>query len=174
MRPLAILREGLKSAGARFGQYVLITLMLGCLLAAIGSAEVITTAAAVSKMEHEVDKGATVLVIDRNDGDLGGSQCLRLGRVQGVVAVGAVSNVEITGFAGYPSIPFQRASLTPGMVDILYPGLRLRSDATGLAGEGVGEEVGLVDGSTVTLNDKTEVTLSVPRQGTARSEDRAR
>lgn len=174
MRPLLALREGIKSASARRGQYVLITLMVGALLAAIGSAEVLSTAAAIAKMDAEVEKGATVLVVDRNEGELSGVQCLQLAGLRGVVAVGAVGRAQVIGFAAYPSIPFQRAAMTPGMVEILYPGMQLRPGIGGLAGEGIGEEVGVIDGSMVTFADDTKISLGVATHGTARSADRSR
>ncbi|MGN8552196.1 UNVERIFIED_CONTAM: hypothetical protein OHV15_06405 [Microbacterium sp. SLM126] len=150
------------------------SILLGLLLAAAGGAELVSTTGAMAAMEREVNKGATVLIVDRNDGEIDGSRCLGLSLLEGIRAAGAVSAARTTGFVGYPSIPFQSATATPGVVDILYPDLRLAPETEGLAGEAVIAEIGLVDGSRVTLTDHAALTIGIPKAHGPRTETRAR
>ncbi|MBM7826622.1 ABC transporter permease family protein [Microbacterium aurum] len=174
MRPLAILREGLRGIGARPVQFISATLILGVALAGVGAAEAVITGRSLATMEAEKAKGSTVVIVDRNEGDIDGARCLRLGSSAGVTAVGTVARVETVGVLGYPSVPFQHAVVTPGLIGILYPSLQVRQNVTGIAGEAVADEVGLVDGSEVKTTGGSTLVLQLPDEGTPRSQDRAR
>lgn len=169
-----LLGESLRAARGRPWRFTLIVLVAaitigGAMLLEGSEGQSLNLARAEATAE-----GAYVLIVGNDGGDFDGTQCSVFSQVPEIVAAGAIYNVRAVRSTDVPSTSFQLATVTPGFLRLVDPGIQTFGNGIYALGDAVQEDIGLGRGSVVRLQGEPPGSVGAIETSQQRAENQSR
>jgi hypothetical protein len=163
--------EAFLTVHARLARSVVIVVSLSFVFTLSTVPELFEARRSAESIQEAVDAGSNVLIVSSNAGTISSLECLSLQSNDAILRVGAIGAASVTSLTTSPGVPVQRASVTPGYLDVLAPKVQPYADGA-YFGPAVASEFSYQEGAEVKFGDNRatpfESTLADPTRDPTR------